>query len=126
MGCIDTNNALLEHIVKMNNVKNELLAHVGSMDNVKAVQLKYERRTRNLKSEQLFHLPEGYSEEVLADFLHNIDFAYDDPCGWQQLFGFIWWKDGTWSSRYAYDGKEWWVHNEAPKYPLYRKEMMEL
>lgn len=106
------NDALLKHIAKMNNVKNELLAHVGGMDNVKAVQF--------------IHLPEGYSEEVLADFLRKIDFAYDDPCGWQQLVGFIWWKDGTWSSRYTYDGKEWWVHNEAPTYPLSRKEMMEL
>lgn len=126
MGYIDKNNELLEHIVKMNNIKHELLAHVVSMDNVKAVQLKHERHTHNLKSVQLFHLPEGYSEEVLADFLRNIDFSYDCPYGWQELFGFIWWKDGTWSSRYAYDGKEWWVHNEEPTYPLNRKEMMEL
>ena len=108
------------------NVNDELLEHVGSMDNVKAVQLKFERRTERLKSAQLFHLPEGYSEEVLTDFLHNIDFSYDNGYGWQELFGFIWWKDGTWSSRYEYDGKEKWVHNEIPTYPLNREEMLEL
>lgn len=108
------------------NAKDELLKHVGSMDNVKAVQLKYERRTQRLNSAQLFHLPDGYSEQELTDFLHNINFSYDNGYGWQELFGFIWWKDGTWSSRYEYDGSEKWVHNSSPSYPLNREEMMEL
>lgn len=108
------------------NVKDELLEHVGSMDNVKAVQLKYEQHTDRLRSSQLFHLPEGHSAEVLEDFLDNINFEYDNGYGPQFIYGFIWWKDGTWSSRYEYDGKEKWEHNEIPKYPLNREEMMEL
>ena len=108
------------------NAKDELLKHVGSMENVKAVQLKYERRTQHLKSAQLFHLPEDYSAEVLEDFLRNIDFSYDNGYGWQELFGFIWWKDGTWSSRYEYDGSEKWLHNVVPHYPLRRDEMRDL
>lgn len=108
------------------NVKDELLEHVGSMDNVKEVQLKYGRHTQRLKSAELFHLPAGYSEEVLADFLHIIDFAYNNGDGGQELFGFIRWKDGTWSSRYEYDGAEGWVHHKLPNYPLNREEMMGL
>lgn len=108
------------------NVKDELLEHVGSMDNVKAVQLKLEQRTTHSKSVQLFHLSEGYREGQLNNFLQDIDITYENGYGWQELFGFIWWKDGTWSSRHEYDGKEWWVHNKVPSYPLNREEMMEL
>ena len=112
--------------MSLTNIKQELLEHVGDISSVKAVQLKLEQRTANLRSVQLFHLPEHYSEEDLAYFLRDIDTMYDDGYGWQELFGFIWWKDGTWSSRYEYDGKECWVHNEVPTYPLSRKEMTEL
>lgn len=108
------------------NIKGELLSHVEDMYNVKAVQLKLERYTERLKSVQLFHLPDGYSEVQLKDFLRDIDTTYDNGYGNQMLYGFIWWKDGTWSSRYEYDGAEEWVHHTLPNYPLNRKEMMEL
>ena len=108
------------------NIKQELLEHVGNINDVKAVQLKLEKRTTHLKSVQLFHLPEGYHVGQLQSFLRDIDTTYENGYGWQELFGFIWWKDGTWSSRYEYDGKEKWVHNKVPSYPLNREEMMEL
>lgn len=112
--------------MSLTNIKQELLEHVGDISNVKAVQLKRIERTAHLKAVQLFHLPENYSEEELAHFLCHIDTTYDDDYGWQELFGFIWWKDGTWSSRYEYDGREWWVHHEVPNYPLSREEMADL
>lgn len=107
----------------MANIKDELLEHTNRIENVKAVQLKLEQRTEHLRSVQLFHLPEGYNDEQLQSFLNDIDREYDDGYGWQELFGFIWWKDGTWSSRYEYDGSESWIHNEVPTYPLSREEM---
>lgn len=112
--------------MSLTNIKQELLEHVGDISNVKAVQLKLIQRTAHLQAVLLFHLPEHYSEEDLAHFLRDIDTTYDDGYGWQELFGFIWWKDGTWSSRYEYDGRESWVHNEVPNYPLSREEMAEL
>lgn len=110
----------------MVNIKDELLEHTNGIENVKAVQLKLEQRTVHLRSVQLFHLPEGYSVYQLQSFLNDIDREYDAGYGHQELFGFIWWKDGTWSSRYEYDGREWWVHHEVPNYPLSREEMADL
>ena len=108
------------------NIKQELLEHVGDISRVKAVQLKLIRRTAHIKAVQLYHLPEGYNAYQLQSFLNDIDREYDDGYGWQELFGFIWWKDGTWSSRHEYDGSESWVHNEVPNYPLSREEMADL
>lgn len=112
--------------MSLTNIKQELLDHVGDISRVKAVQLKLEQRTAISRSVQLFHLPEGYNVYQSQSFLNDIDREYDDGYGWQELFGFIWWKDGTWSSRYEYDGKECWVHHEVPNYPLSREELAEL
>ena len=71
------------------NVNEELLEHVGSMDNVKAVQLKLEQRTTHSKSVQLFHLPEGYREGQLNNFLQDIDITYDNGYGWQRTIWFL-------------------------------------
>ena len=42
---------------------------------------------------------------------------YDSGYGSQQLFGTIWYKDGTWSTRGEYDGSEWWKYNSCPELP---------
>lgn len=112
--------------MSITNIKQELLEHVEGMYSVKAVQLKIERYTEYLKIVRVIHLPEGYDEEQLQSFLRNIDTTYDNGYGNQMLYGFIWWKDGTWSSRYEYDGAEEWVHHEIPHYPLNQEQMMEL
>lgn len=112
--------------MSLTNIKQELLEHVGDISRVKAVQLKLIQRTVNSRSVQLFHLPEGYSAYQLQSFFDDIDREYDNGYGWQELYGFIWWKDGTWSSRYEYDGSESWIHNEVPNYPLSQEEMADL
>lgn len=50
-------------------------------------------------------------------FLNCLNFNYDDGYGGQELFGTIWYDDGTWSTRGEYDGSEWWQHNALPKMP---------
>ena len=52
----------------------------------------------------------GKLEEVLP----LLDFDYDDGYGTQELFGYIWYTDGTWSERGEYDGSEWWEDKERP------------
>ena len=37
--------------------------------------------------------------------------------GGQELFGTIWYEDGTWSDRGEYDGSEWWNYNKCPDIP---------
>ena len=62
-------------------------------------------------------LPVDYTEEQYQDFLKQIDFSYDAGYGSQELFGIIWFKDGTWGDRGEYDGSEWWELHEMPAIP---------
>ena len=57
----------------------------------------------------------GFSDKDFKVFLKTLDFEYDSGYGLQEVFGCIWYLDGTWSSRGEYDGSEWWVFNKCPE-----------
>lgn len=59
----------------------------------------------------------GYSKEEYAAFLKRINYEYDSGFGQQEVFGFIWYKGGTWSERAEYDGSEWWAYKSCPEIP---------
>jgi hypothetical protein len=63
----------------------------------------------------------GYSEQQWESFLSMLDFNYDNGYGGQELYGTIWYVDGTWSERGEYDGSEWWDYREVPEVPSYLK-----
>ena len=44
-------------------------------------------------------LTTGYTKENWNDFLSKLNFMYDSGYGGQELFGTIWYVDGTWSER---------------------------
>jgi hypothetical protein len=67
--------------------------------------------------DQNFNLKVNHTEEELNVFLTSLDFDYDSGYGTQELFGTVWFEDGTWLSRAEYDGLEWWVHNQLPEIP---------
>ena len=50
-------------------------------------------------------------------FTKELNFSYDDDYGRQNLYGIVWFKDGSWLERYEYDGKEWWVLKHIPTVP---------
>lgn len=62
-------------------------------------------------------LSRNHSEEEYQDFLEDLNFVYDSGFGSQELYGVIWYTDGTWSVRRGYDGSEDWEHVERPKTP---------
>lgn len=64
-----------------------------------------------------YTLPVSYTKEQLADFLGQLNFEYDAGYGGQELYGTIWYQDGTYSQRGEYDGKEWWEHCKCPEIP---------
>ena len=94
--------------------------------------LKEEKMSQNAKQEILRHvegrevefvkiaISKDYGEEPLRiegtweEVLPKLDFNYDDGYGGKESFGFIWYADGTWSSRGEYDGSEWWEHHICP------------
>ena len=67
---------------------------------------------------KIFSLRVGYTADDLADFLKSLNFSYDDGYGGQELYGTIWYSDGTWSERGEYDGAEWWDFKKCPDIPV--------
>jgi hypothetical protein len=63
-------------------------------------------------------IPLGYYRCDLELFLNQINKEYDSGYGGQELFGTIWYTDGTWSTRGEYDGSEWWEYHTCPDIPL--------
>ena len=62
-----------------------------------------------------------YTPEEYKQFLEKLDFEYDNGFGLQQLFGVVWFEDGTWATRGEYDGSEWWEVHEIPEIPDHLK-----
>lgn len=90
------------------NAKKELFFHVNSVKQpVKFVQIEFGKRD----DKKVF---QGTLEEVLP----NLDFDYDEGYGGQELYGNIWYTDGTWSTRREYDGSEWWEYCKCPTCPI--------
>ena len=90
----------------MKNAKEEIIEHIEDRK-VKYVHIIYEKT---------------YNEEVvieggLEDVLKRLDFDYHSGYGMQELYGHIWYEDGTWSDRMEYDGSEWWEHQTCPEIP---------
>ena len=84
------------------NAKEELIKHVASKE-VAFVSIIFNEN-------YIYDLivVKGKLEEVLP----LLDFEYDDGFGMQELFGYIWYTDGTWSERVEYDGSEWWKYKK--------------
>lgn len=59
----------------------------------------------------------GHTQEEFDAFMDALDFEYDNGYGTQELHGLVWLSNGTWLSRYEYDGSECWVLNSLPKIP---------
>ena len=113
----------------MRNAKEELLSHIGHFERkLKAAHVYGEKvirsvgqdgkrgRNRYVKFSPFYLFPD-HSEQELTDFLSSLDFEYDSGYGTQELFGTLWFDDGTWSDRFEYDGSERWEHHELPPVP---------
>jgi len=99
----------------MKNAKDELLMSLKNRSLVKCAYIWTEDLEANRLSTHTLKL--GHSEEELSRFLTSLDFTYDHGYGFQSLFGYVWFEDGTWLSRGEYDGSEWWQYNACPDIP---------
>jgi hypothetical protein len=63
----------------------------------------------------------NYTPEDFKEFLKYLDFQYDRGHGLQEIFGTVWFEDGTWATRGEYDGSEWWEVHEVPEIPDHLK-----
>lgn len=101
------------------NAKEEFLSECEGKE-IKCVSIErnlgYSKNDRHLGKKKII-LKVGYKETDLEEFLQKLDFMYDWGFGAQYVFGTIWYKDGTWSERYEYDGREDWNYKKSPKIP---------
>ena len=88
------------------NVRKELIKHIGDRE-VKHVHITVSDENESVRTIA------GTLDEVLP----QLDFEYDSGYCRQELFGNVWYADGTWSERGEYDGSEWWEHKECPPIP---------
>jgi hypothetical protein len=64
-----------------------------------------------------YFLPRNYSPAMYNTFIESLDFSYYAGYGVQEIYGYIWYVDGTWSERSEYDGSENWDFRECPAIP---------
>ena len=101
----------------MTNAKTEFLATIEKLPRLKCAVIRdYDASWRDEHGKEIF-LKEGFSENDFEGFLDAIDFHYHSGFGGQELFGFIWFEDGTWAERGEYDGSEWWEYKSQPEIP---------
>ena len=99
------------------NARDEFIKHVGD-NKIKCAYLHKDFDWESDDYEYKCLLKIGYSPEEYEDFLGSLDFSYDNGYGGQELFGTIWYKDGSWSERGEYDGSEWWEYKTVPGIPV--------
>ena len=68
----------------------------------------------------------GWHEEAGAEATEEFKattssdaWKYDSGYGTQELFGVIWYSDGSHSRRGEYDGSEWWEYVPTPEVPAW-------
>lgn len=93
----------------MANAKEEFLEETAE-EEIKCATIRHYSRGESL-------LKIDYTDAELNRFLDSLNYTYDNGFGGQELYGTIWYKDGTWSDRGEYDGSERWVYNSVPCIP---------
>jgi hypothetical protein len=105
----------------MANAKTEFLRHTENKE-ISCASISHQDCWTEESTIGNIKLKHGYTLEDYELFIQLLDFDYDDGYGGQELFGTIWYKDGTWSDRGEYDGSEWWQCHICPVIP---KELLD-
>lgn len=105
----------------MENTKEELIT---ALDNIKdhSVSIKcawISYKDFAGKDSKVVKLKLGFTKLELDHFMAELDFGYNNCWGNQELFGIIWFDDGSWLERGEYDGTEWWEYKRTPEIPAY-------
>lgn len=99
----------------MMNAKKELIEFIAeSKKEIAAAEVVYGSEWND--NRKAYSLPLGGD---VKRFFEALNFEYDNGWGGQELFGTLWFKDGTWAERGEYDGSEWWELREPPEIPVH-------
>ena len=99
----------------MANAKEEFIEHTKDKQ-VKCASISHDYGWKiDNKSKHILKC--NYTQEEYNHFIKTLYFDYDHGYGGQEMFGTIWYNDGTWSDRGEYDGSEWWQYQSCPSIP---------
>lgn len=96
------------------NAREEFIKHT---ENREVLCARIATGTYDWQDFQIFLLKKDYTELDYLNFLRQLNYTYDSGYGGQEIFGTIWYTDGTWSIRGECDGSEWWEHVSKPEIP---------
>ena len=99
------------------NAKTEFLQHVEDPATVLCAIITHGDPFFDENQMNRLNLPVNHTAEDMHNFIKSLDFKYNNGYGGQELYGCIWFKNGTWSTRGEYDGSEWWDHHSIPEIP---------
>jgi hypothetical protein len=99
------------------NAKQELLEKLLGKPLVKCAELYTEDWGDDGEIKNFIRLKVNYTSDEFDEFIKSLDFDYDNGYGGQNLFGYVWFNDGSWLDRGEYDGSEWWQYQTTPKIP---------
>jgi hypothetical protein len=102
------------------NAKQEFISHI---QNRKVKCAKISKGDDYEDNQVSFELGCAYNTDEWNEFLKKLDFGYNSGYGGQELFGTIWYEDGTWSDRGEYDGSEWYEYHICPEIPTELKRI---
>ena len=89
----------------------------GYENKILAAEIRYSVDVFEWKHIDLPVVSEPYLPEQIYYFLYSLNFNYNNGFGLKELYGTVWFKDGTWLERAEYDGSEWWEYKKAPQIP---------
>ena len=108
-------NAKIELLEKLEEIKKEKKdLKCSFIENIKINRNRKEGEDLFGPSKEII-LKVNFTDEDYNKFLNELDFIYDSGYGGQELFGTVWFNDGTWLERGEYDGSEWWEYKHFPK-----------
>ena len=98
------------------NTKEEFIEHIAEKEVTCSVIL-YSSSIFSPEKRMVLYLRTNHTKEEYDLFIASLDFTYYSGYGAQELFGTIWYTDGSYSERDECDGLEWWEHRTAPVIP---------
>jgi hypothetical protein len=99
------------------NAKQELVSSLGSNTNKVICAVVKHSVWDAEESYKSFKLLLNHTQEDFTLFLDSLDFDYDNGYGLQELYGTVWFNDGTWLQRWEHDGSEGWEYITCPEVP---------
>ena len=99
----------------MRNAKEEFLDAISDRAKLKCAIIQSEDDNFTLEITKVLKC--NYNQLEYEQFINSLNYEYDDGYGGQNLFGKVWFEDGTWCERGEYDGSEWWEFQCLPTIP---------